>query len=98
MHHKAEPIQLSDGLARSGIVSNKVDEGAETTGVYKCAFMLSEEVGLDLVEDACKCGVSFREHTELPSGISAPEENSLWNVLLSNVVDSNGHEIVVLNA
>ena len=98
MNHEAEPIQLSDGLARSGIVSNKVDKGAEATGIYKCAFMLSEEVSLDLIEDASKCTVGVRKHAELPGGISAPEENSLRNVLLSNVVDSNGHEIVVLNA
>ena len=98
MDHEAEAVQFSDGLAGGGVVSDEVDEGAEAAGVDQQALVLSEEIGLDLVEDAREGLVSIRQHRELPGGVSAPEEHTLRNICLSDVVDSNGHEVVVLNA
>lgn len=60
--------------------------------------MLTEEIGLNLVERAGERSISVGQHRELPGGIRAPEEHTLGDVLLSDVVDSNGHEIVVLNS
>ena len=40
----------------------------------------------------------FRKGTKLPSGVSAPEEASLGEVSLSNIIDTNGHEVVVFNS
>lgn len=60
--------------------------------------MLTEEIGLNLVEGAGEGTVSIGQHRKLPGRIRAPEEHTLRNVLLSDVVDSNGHEIVVLNS
>jgi hypothetical protein len=34
----------------------------------------------------------------LPGGVGAPKEHTLRNIALADVVDSNGHEVVVLNA
>lgn len=40
----------------------------------------------------------FRKGTKLPSSVSAPEEASLGEVSLSNIIDANGHEVVVFNS
>ena len=34
----------------------------------------------------------------MPGGVSAPEEDTLRKVTFADIVDSNGHKIIVLNA
>ena len=60
--------------------------------------MLAEEVGLNLLEDAAKITVGTGQYTELPGGIGAPEENSLWNVFMADIVHTNCQEVVILNS
>lgn len=60
--------------------------------------MLTKEIGLNLLESAGERSDGIGQHRELPGSIGAPEEHTLGDVLLSDVVDSNGHEIVVLNS
>lgn len=98
MDDEAESVQFGDWLAGCWVVSNEVDKGAEATSVNQEALVLSKEIGLNLVEDAGEGLVSIGQDRELPGGISAPEEYTLGEIGLSDVVDSNGHEIVVLNA
>lgn len=95
---EAESVQFSDGLAGCWVVSDEVDKGAEATGINQEALVLSKEIGLNLVENASEGTVSIGHQRELPGGVGAPEEHTLRNVALPDVVDSNGHEIVVLNA
>ena len=97
VYDKAKSIQFGNGFAWSAFHSNKVDKWAEATCIYKSAFMLTKEVSLDLIEDTCESTVGFWKYTELPSSISAPEENSLRKVLMPDIVDSNGHEVIVLD-
>ena len=64
------------------------------------ALSFSKEVCVDLLEDSRVVGalVSSIELTELPGGIGAPEEVAFGEVLLSDVIDANGHKIIVFNS
>ena len=75
-----------------------MNEWRESARVYEETFVLAEEISLDLVKDACKLIIGIGQYRELPGGVSAPEEDSLGKILFANVVHSNGHEVVVLNA
>lgn len=62
------------------------------------ALGFSQKVCVDLLPDTLESHVTSGEGTELPGGVSAPEEASLGEVFLSNVVDANGHEVVVFDS
>jgi hypothetical protein len=59
--------------------------------------MLSKEVSLDLVKNSSEAAIGVRQDRELPGSIGTPEENALGKVFMTDVVYTNGHEVVILN-
>jgi len=59
--------------------------------------MFAKEISLDLVKNAGKIIVGNRKYRKLPCSVGTPEEDTLRKVTFADIVDSNGHKIIVLD-
>ena len=59
---------------------------------------LSHEVCVEFSKDFGVGDLSSVEFTELPSGVGAPVVLAFGELLLSNIVDTDSDEVVVLNS